>query len=230
MTGKNVGVLAQIHFYLDDIAPKIFTWTPFHGVLGPDPASVDVRALRAVAVLAGRRGAGLGARVPGSFRAAGRPRRWTPRPAVRIWFDGAIEPVFSTLRVEDADKRRVDRERRARDATDRTLLEVSLPPLAARPVSGLLERRGPGRPPYRRQLRVPGQVTAQSRRLARPLDRVRRAGRPGRRLRDRPVRPARAGPRRLAVVRGRLRDPAGRLHYAPAPRDGRRSCGCGPPR
>jgi hypothetical protein len=35
MTGKNVGVLAQSHFYLDDIAPKIFTWTPFHGVLGP---------------------------------------------------------------------------------------------------------------------------------------------------------------------------------------------------
>ena len=35
MTGKNVGVLAQIHFYLDDIAPKIFTWTPFHGVLRP---------------------------------------------------------------------------------------------------------------------------------------------------------------------------------------------------
>jgi hypothetical protein len=35
MTGKNVGVLAQIHFYLDDIAPGIFTWTPFHGVLGP---------------------------------------------------------------------------------------------------------------------------------------------------------------------------------------------------
>jgi hypothetical protein len=35
MSGKNVGVLAQIHFYLDDIAPKIFTWTPFNGVLGP---------------------------------------------------------------------------------------------------------------------------------------------------------------------------------------------------
>jgi hypothetical protein len=35
MTGKNVGVLAQIHFYLDDIAPRLFTWTPFHGVLGP---------------------------------------------------------------------------------------------------------------------------------------------------------------------------------------------------
>jgi hypothetical protein len=34
-TGKNVGILGQLHFYLDDIAPKIFTWTPFHGVLGP---------------------------------------------------------------------------------------------------------------------------------------------------------------------------------------------------
>lgn len=34
-SGKNVGVIAQIHFYLDDIAPKVFTWTPFHGTLGP---------------------------------------------------------------------------------------------------------------------------------------------------------------------------------------------------
>src|SRR5262245_17614191 len=28
--------------------------------------------------------------------------------AVRVWFDGALEPVFSTIRVEDGDKRRVD--------------------------------------------------------------------------------------------------------------------------
>ncbi len=34
-SGKNVGVLGQIHFYLDDILPQVFTWTPFHGVLGP---------------------------------------------------------------------------------------------------------------------------------------------------------------------------------------------------
>jgi len=34
-SGKNVGVIGQIHFYLDDVAPKIFSWTPFHGVLGP---------------------------------------------------------------------------------------------------------------------------------------------------------------------------------------------------
>lgn len=34
-SGKNVGVIGQLHFYLDDILPKVFTWTPFHGVLGP---------------------------------------------------------------------------------------------------------------------------------------------------------------------------------------------------
>src|SRR5205823_4772140 len=34
-SGKHVGALAQLHFYLDDIAPQIFTWTPFHGILGP---------------------------------------------------------------------------------------------------------------------------------------------------------------------------------------------------
>jgi hypothetical protein len=34
-SGKIVGVIGQIHFYLDDIAPNIFTWTPFHGTLGP---------------------------------------------------------------------------------------------------------------------------------------------------------------------------------------------------
>ncbi len=35
VSGHQVGVLAMIHFFLDDIAPNIFTWTPFHGVLGP---------------------------------------------------------------------------------------------------------------------------------------------------------------------------------------------------
>ncbi len=34
-SGNHVGVLAQLHFYLDDILPQVFTWTPFHGVLGP---------------------------------------------------------------------------------------------------------------------------------------------------------------------------------------------------
>jgi hypothetical protein len=34
-SGNRVGVLAQLHFYLDDILPQVFSWTPFHGVLGP---------------------------------------------------------------------------------------------------------------------------------------------------------------------------------------------------
>ena len=34
-SGKNVGVIGQLHFYLDDIWPAVFTRTPFHGVLGP---------------------------------------------------------------------------------------------------------------------------------------------------------------------------------------------------
>ena len=53
-----------------------------------------------------------------------------PPRAVRMWFDGEIEPVFSTIRVEDGDKRRVDRGDARVDAKDSSLLEVSLPALA----------------------------------------------------------------------------------------------------
>jgi hypothetical protein len=35
VSGNHVGIVGLIHFFLDDIAPDIFTWTPFHGVLGP---------------------------------------------------------------------------------------------------------------------------------------------------------------------------------------------------
>ena len=54
-----------------------------------------------------------------------------PPPSVRVWFDGAIEPVFSTIRVEDGDKRRVDRGDGRVDPGDNTLLEVSVPTLPA---------------------------------------------------------------------------------------------------
>jgi methionine-rich copper-binding protein CopC len=48
---------------------------------------------------------------------------------VRIWFDGAIEPVFSTIRVEDEAGRRVDSGDAHVDTGDDTLLEVGVPPL-----------------------------------------------------------------------------------------------------
>ena len=51
--------------------------------------------------------------------------------SVRIWFDGQIEPVFSKVRVEDADRRQVDKGDSRVDPSDRTLLEVGLPPLAS---------------------------------------------------------------------------------------------------
>ncbi len=47
---------------------------------------------------------------------------------VRIWFDGEIEPVFSTIRVENDRKQRVDAGDGRVDPKDSTLLEASLPP------------------------------------------------------------------------------------------------------
>jgi methionine-rich copper-binding protein CopC len=49
---------------------------------------------------------------------------------VRIWFDGPLEPAFSTLRVEDASGRPVDQGDGHVDPADATRLEASLPPLS----------------------------------------------------------------------------------------------------
>jgi methionine-rich copper-binding protein CopC len=48
---------------------------------------------------------------------------------VRIWFDGDLEPVFSTIVVHDANGGRVDSGDGRVDPADPTLLEVSLPSL-----------------------------------------------------------------------------------------------------
>ncbi|HEX8950058.1 MAG TPA: copper resistance CopC family protein [Dissulfurispiraceae bacterium] len=49
---------------------------------------------------------------------------------VRIWFDGDLEPAFSTISVVDANGKKVDKGDSRVDASDATLLEVSLPPLS----------------------------------------------------------------------------------------------------
>ena len=49
---------------------------------------------------------------------------------VRIWFDGEIEPTFSTARVETDDRRRVDSGDARVSPQDGKLLEVSVPALA----------------------------------------------------------------------------------------------------
>jgi len=48
---------------------------------------------------------------------------------VRIWFDAALEPVFSSVRVQTARGQPVDHEEGQVDARDATLLTVRLPPL-----------------------------------------------------------------------------------------------------
>ncbi|HXZ96494.1 MAG TPA: copper resistance CopC family protein [Burkholderiales bacterium] len=48
---------------------------------------------------------------------------------VRIWFDGALEPLFSTLQVRDARGQQVDQRDGHVDESDKTLLEGSLPRL-----------------------------------------------------------------------------------------------------
>lgn len=50
---------------------------------------------------------------------------------VRIWFDGDLEPAFSTLVVRSKDGKKVDKGDGRVDPTDSTLLEVSVPPLPA---------------------------------------------------------------------------------------------------
>ena len=49
---------------------------------------------------------------------------------VRVWFTQALEPAFSTLRVVDRGGAQVDQGNKAVDPADRTLLKVSLRPLA----------------------------------------------------------------------------------------------------
>ncbi len=48
---------------------------------------------------------------------------------IRIWFDGDLEPVFSTIIVHDAKGNTMDKGDGHVDTSDPKLLEVSLPPL-----------------------------------------------------------------------------------------------------
>jgi len=65
-------------------------------------------------------------------RAEPRPgsRLRTSPAEVKVWFTERLEPAFSTLKVEDATGRRVDRADGHVDATDRTLIRIGLSPLA----------------------------------------------------------------------------------------------------
>ena len=48
---------------------------------------------------------------------------------VRIWFDGQLEPKFSTIAVEEADGHLIAKEVADSNLPDRTLLQVQIPEL-----------------------------------------------------------------------------------------------------
>lgn len=56
----------------------------------------------------------------------------TPAPAsVQLWFSRAVEPAFSSIRVEDPKGKQVDKGKPAVNDKDPKLLEVGLQPLTA---------------------------------------------------------------------------------------------------
>jgi len=56
----------------------------------------------------------------------------TNSPAeVKIWFTQELEPAFSAVQVRDAQGKEVDKQDAHVDAKNKSLLEVTLPPLAA---------------------------------------------------------------------------------------------------
>jgi methionine-rich copper-binding protein CopC len=52
-----------------------------------------------------------------------------PPVRVRVWFDSALEPAFSTITVHDAAGKMVDKRDGRVNRSDATLLEVSVPRL-----------------------------------------------------------------------------------------------------
>ncbi len=54
----------------------------------------------------------------------------TPPAQVKLWFTQQLEPAFSTLRVVDQSKKRIDRGDAKVDPGDPRILEVSVPALA----------------------------------------------------------------------------------------------------
>lgn len=50
---------------------------------------------------------------------------------VRIWFDGALEPAFSSIMIHNAEGKMVDKRDARVNPSDATLLEVSVPQLPA---------------------------------------------------------------------------------------------------
>ena len=55
----------------------------------------------------------------------------SPPRELKLWFTQELEPAFSTLAVQDAQGKEVDKQDAHLDAKDKSLFLISLPPLPA---------------------------------------------------------------------------------------------------
>ena len=107
--------------------------------MGSDRANLEVKALKlyselcllvSLAVVAAFPAVGLGH----AFPIRSEPRvGWTLASSplkVTIWFDGELEPAFSTILVYSATKQQVDKGNSRVNGSDASVLEVDLPALA----------------------------------------------------------------------------------------------------
>jgi hypothetical protein len=80
-SGKNVGVLGQVHFYLDDILPQVLSWTPFWRRAGPtQPRQCNSSSRRGGLVLMVALVLGAAEASAHAFRPLGSPCREHARP------------------------------------------------------------------------------------------------------------------------------------------------------
>ena len=106
--------------------------------MGSDRSDFEVKALKhysvclmvSSAIVAAFPAVGLGH----AFPIRSDPRvGWTVTiapPKVTIWFDGELEPAFSTITVYNSAKQQVDRGNSRVNGSDASVLEVDLPALA----------------------------------------------------------------------------------------------------
>ena len=90
---------------------------------------VRASALALAILLWGVAGAGAHAFLDHADPRVGRTVK-TPPANVRIWFTEGLEPAFSAAQVLNGAGQRMDKADSQVDSSDRTLLRVSLPPLA----------------------------------------------------------------------------------------------------
>jgi copper resistance protein C len=97
----------------------------------------SMRALRAIVLAASFLGTAV---IPAVTEGHAFPIRSNPRvgwtitaapPKVTIWFDGELEPAFSTITVYNSAKQQVDKNNSRVTGSDSNVLEVDLLPLSA---------------------------------------------------------------------------------------------------